>query len=250
LATQANLDRYLLQRLRPAGRAVMYQRWSHLLFLHWRFAPEIIQATLPLGLQVDTFDSAAWVGVVPFDMRNIRPWWSPAVPGISHFLELNLRTYVVDRHGTPGVWFYFLECNQPLAVWWGRTWFKLPYLHSKMTTHIDARTHRHRYHSCRRQSDASLACKFEYEPTGPIRLAQPGTLEFFLAERYILFTQLAAGRLASGQVHHPPYPLQDVDVGAYDNHAVRRQNLAAGENFDHALYSPGVDVEVFPLKPI
>jgi hypothetical protein len=75
-----------------------------------------IQATLPEGLFVDTFGGTAYLGIVPFFMRNIRPRCLPAVPGISNFMELNLRTCVFDRSGVPGVWFYSLDANQWLAV--------------------------------------------------------------------------------------------------------------------------------------
>ena len=55
------------------------------------------------------------LGVVPFFMRNIRPCFLPAMPGISNFMEMNLRTYVHDREGVPGVWFYSLDANQCTA---------------------------------------------------------------------------------------------------------------------------------------
>ena len=63
----------------------MYQSWQELLFLHWRFDPDVIQSTLPDGLTVDTFEGQAYVGVVPFFMRNIRPWWGPRVRGMTRW---------------------------------------------------------------------------------------------------------------------------------------------------------------------
>ncbi|MFG0295490.1 MAG: YqjF family protein, partial [Maioricimonas sp. JB045] len=124
---QPTPEQRLQLRERPPCRPVMYQSWQELLFLHWRIDTDIIQRTLPAGLHVDTCDGAAWLGVVPFLMRNIRPWWFCSVPGISNFLELNLRTYVCDDAGRPGVWFYSLDASQPLAVWAARTFFHLPY---------------------------------------------------------------------------------------------------------------------------
>ena len=117
---------------RPTGRPVMYQQWSDLLFLHWEYSAAVIQATLPEGLFVDTFGGKAYLGVVPFFMRNIRPRFLPAVPGISDFMEMNLRTYVHNRAGIPGVWFYSLDANQWLAVKIARRFFHLPYEHAEM----------------------------------------------------------------------------------------------------------------------
>ena len=53
--------------------------------------------------------------------------------GISNFLELNLRTYVRDRSGNPGVWFYSLDANQSLAVAIARRFFHLPYIFAEMS---------------------------------------------------------------------------------------------------------------------
>ena len=152
----------LAARLRPAGRPVMYQEWRDLLFLHWEYSVAAIQATLPDGLFVDTFGGKAYLGIVPFFMRNIRPRFLPAVPGISNFMEMNLRTYVYDRAGVPGVWFYSLDANQPLAVRIARRLFHLPYEHAKMKS---SRTSAGaiRYESVR-TGGSGRRCFFEYAP--------------------------------------------------------------------------------------
>src|SRR5262245_18657101 len=122
-----NLEERDVWRTRPKEPPVMLHTWKRLLFLHWRMDLDVVQGCLPDGLTVDAFDGSAWVAIVPFEMRNSRPIWSPVIPHVSNFLELNLRTYVVDRNGTPGVWFLSLSANRRLAVAWGRNRFRLPY---------------------------------------------------------------------------------------------------------------------------
>lgn len=240
------IDR-LAMRARPTRRPAMYQSWRHLLFLHWQVEPELIQATLPTGLTVDTCDGAAYVGIVPFYMRGIRPIFSPPIPGISNFLETNLRTYVFDTRGIPGVWFYSLEANQWLAVQVARTLFKLPYYHNRMHAQsvadgwID-------YRLQRRGARPEMAANFIYRGRGAAQPAEPGTLAFFLAERYVLFTQTRRG-LARGRVYHTPYPLQAAEVSRWDDTLFRLNNLPAPNRApDHVLYSPGVDVMVYGLE--
>ena len=128
----------LLLRQRPVGRTVvMKQAWRNLAFLHWRMPVDVVQRTLPPGLTVDTFDGAAYIGLVPFYMRRIRPRFLPPVPGLSWFLEVNVRTYVIDHNGVPGVWFYSLDANQWFAVKIARRFFKLPYfINSSRFNHI------------------------------------------------------------------------------------------------------------------
>ncbi len=225
----------------------MYQSWRKLLFLHWRFDPDVIQALLPSGLTVDLFDGAAWVAIVPFEMHRIRPRGLPALPWLSNFLELNVRTYAVNEQGTPGVWFFSLSANRKLAVDIARAWFRLPYWWSNMSTQtgedemIKSR--------CRRRADRRRRThKFRYRPEGAVREAVPGTLEFFLIERYVLFAQRAGGRIVAGRVHHAPYRLQNAAVNAWDGGLLTLDGLPKpGRAPEHAAFSPGVDVEVFAL---
>ncbi|MBX3416896.1 MAG: DUF2071 domain-containing protein [Pirellulaceae bacterium] len=97
-------------------RTAGFQKWTCLTFIHWRVSAETIQALLPPFLRVLEYDGTGWLGLVPFSMEKIRPWWSPPIPGISWFLETNLRTYVVDSEGREGVWFFSLDANSRLAV--------------------------------------------------------------------------------------------------------------------------------------
>ncbi|MFM8618508.1 MAG: YqjF family protein, partial [Opitutaceae bacterium] len=117
---------------RPAGPAVMRQRWIDLLFLHWEVPVDVILPTLPPGLEPDTFDGRAFLGIVPFRMDKVRPAFLPALPGVSYFPELNLRTYVRDRAGVPGVWFYSLDAGNRVAVAIARKFFHLPYHAARM----------------------------------------------------------------------------------------------------------------------
>jgi uncharacterized protein YqjF (DUF2071 family) len=222
----------------------MHQRWERLLFLHWNFDPEIIQATLPRGLRVDTHDGRAWVAIVPFEMRGIRPRFLPAVPGISDFLELNLRTYAYDESGAPGVWFYSLDCNQGLAVRIARGVFRLPYQHAAMMLRESADGWLD-YRSRRRGDETESA--FEYRLGSNAWRAKPGSLEFFLAERYLLYAPTAKG-LATGRVHHNPYPLVEAELMKWDTRLFRLAGLPEPDRApDHVIGSPGVSVRVWPL---
>lgn len=234
----------LALRERPAQPFVMRQRWQDLLFLHWRCDPDVVQATLPPGLHVDTFDGCAWVAIVPFLMRRIRPRFCPRVPGISDFLEMNLRTYVHDDQGRPGVWFYSLECDLPLAVWIGRTLFHLPYQHADMS--ITRATDDTIRYTSQRRGDSRVS-EFIYRLEKETRHAGEGSLEFFLAERYLLYANSPHG-LRTGRVHHTPYPLCAVALGGWDTRIFELNGLPAPQTPpDHVIGSPGVDVSVYPL---
>lgn len=225
-------------------KPVMYQKWRDLLFLHWQIEPAIIQATLPPGLFVDVFGGRAYLGLVPFFMRDIRPRFLPAVPGISNFLETNVRTYVYDENGTPGVWFYSLDASQWLAVHVARTFFKLPYYHARMQASQAAGVIQ--YETQRRNTQVTPSL-FHYQPQDSLSQAQPDTLEFFLVERYILFAQTGGG-LSRGQVYHSPYPIQPVSLTKWDGALLVKAGFPPPTRPpDHVLMSPGVNVKIYAL---
>lgn len=250
MLNQPTLELRLQARQRPADRQhVMLQSWHDLLFLHWEIEPELIQASLPPGLTVDTWNGKAYIGIVPFLMRNIRPRFFPAVPGISNFHEVNVRTYVFDKHGTPGVWFYSLDANQWLAVRLARSLFQLPYFdatmaHQKDGDHIN-------YQSHRKGTGPLKKSNFNYSIGEYLGTAEPSSIEFFLAERYILFAYRKNGQLYSGQVIHTPYPLYNVALKNFDTSLIDLAGFPAPISPpDHVLFSPGVDVDVFAIEKV
>ncbi len=242
----------LAERERPEGAPVMRQRWAHLLFLHWAWDAREIQRTLPPGLTADLHEGQAWVGVVPFFMERVRPRGLPAVPGLSNFLELNVRTYVHDAQGRPGVWFYSLDANQWLAVKIARAFFHLPYRHATMSATVSAGTGDVEFRS--RRAGTERVSRFGYR-TPAESAAEPaaaGTLEFFLVERYRLFAWDArGGRLFSGRVHHAPYRIAAATEATWEDVTMGMAGFETeGRAPKHRCAARAVDVEIWPLKPV
>jgi uncharacterized protein len=238
------IRRQVIERQPPSHPSpVMFQRWMHLLFLHWPIPPHLVQMTLPEGLLVDTFDGHAWLGIVPFFMRGVRPAGFISVPGLSNFLELNLRTYVRDAWGRPGIWFYSLDANQMLAVCLARAAFALPYEFADMRATVsDGEID---YRSRRLGSECSL--HYRYRPTDKLGEARLGSLGFFLIERYRLFAR-RGNKLFTGQVHHSPYQLHKVAVVEADPRLFAMNGFETpAECPAHMVYSERVDVSIYPL---
>ena len=233
---------------RPPGRPAGFQRWRTLLFLHWEVPAEAIAKLLPPELSVDTFEGKAWVGVVPFTMRDVAPRWSPSVPGVSHFHELNVRTYVHLRGKDPGVWFFSLDAAATIAVAVARAGWHLPYHRASMTLDIAGNTVDYR---SKRLFPGPKPAEFEtrYHVGESIGSAKPGTLTHFFAERYILYARTRSG-LSLGRVHHVPYPLHEVKVESWRDGMVAAAGMPAPAGEPLALYSPGVDVDVYQLVPV
>jgi uncharacterized protein len=236
--------------LRPNRRVVMRQIWETLLFLHWRVDPTAIQAMLPPGLTVDTFEGEAFVGLVPFTMRGVRPVWSPSIPWLSNFHETNVRTYVHHEGKDPGVWFFSLDAANPVAVQLARGLWKLPYHYARMDLRRDGEETSYRSERLW-PGPVPATCDIRCRPTGTPRAAVVGTLEHFLAERYFLYSY-SSGRLRRGQVHHAPYPLQTAALEHLEETFISANSLEparawGGQKEPLTHFASGVNVEVFGL---
>jgi uncharacterized protein len=191
----------------PSLPWIMTQTWHDLLFAHWPIAPEVLRARVPAQLPLDLFDGQAWLGIVPFHMSNVAPRGVPALPWLSAFPELNVRTYV-SIGGKPGVYFFSLDATNAVAVRVARALFHLPYHTAEMA--VDEHAGDIRYTSRRTWSGAAPAqLEAQYGPIDPPHPPQRGTLEYFLTERYCLYTLDRRGRTCILEIHHPPWPLQN-----------------------------------------
>src|SRR5687768_422375 len=186
----------------PRSPWAMFMRWHELLFMHWAVPAEALRPFIPASLKLDTFDGRAYVGIVPFRMSGVRARLLPPVPGTSAFPELNVRTYVTIG-GKPGVWFFSLDAANKLAVRGARWLFHLAYFDATMRcTRGDAAEGGGdwvNYQSTRTHRSAPAAeFTARYRPTGSVFAARPGTLDYFLTERYCLYSADRAGRVHRG----------------------------------------------------
>lgn len=233
---------------RPQERRSMFHRWSELLFLHWEVPAASLEPLLPPGLTLDTYEGKAYIGLVPFTMSGIRPVWFPAVPWLSNFHETNVRTYVHLEGRDPGVWFFSLDAANPVAVWLARTFWALPYYSAAMSLLEDRTTGRIEYQSQRRSVKEPGEIKVSYTPQGQPKAAEVGSLEHFLAERYILYAYRKQ-TLFSGRVYHTPYPLERAEIHSLEESLLAASRISRPLGLPPlAQFARSVSVEVFPLR--
>jgi uncharacterized protein YqjF (DUF2071 family) len=192
----------------PAGPWIMTQTWNDLLFAHWPVNTEALRALVPRRFELDLFDGTAWMGVVPFHMSNVAPRFVPALPWVSAFPELNVRTYVTAG-GKAGVFFFSLDAGNPLAVRAARALLNLPYYSAAMT--VDVRDAGVDYTS-RRQSEPAAAFTGRYRGLGDRGAPPRGTLEYFLTERYCLYAVDHAQHAYRLDIHHPAWGLESAEA--------------------------------------
>lgn len=211
----------------PPRPWAMRMNWHELLFMHWPVPVERLRPHVPDTLDLETFDGKAWLGVVPFRMSNVRPRFVPLVPGVSAFPELNVRTYVTPggTRDKPGVWFFSLDATSRVAVRVARWSYCLPYFDANISCAANGgvNTPTVRYSSRRVHRGAPPAeLDMEYRPTGKVFEAEPGTLDYFLTERYCLYSADPRGTLYRCEVAHPPWPLQPAEAKVRQNTMTRQ----------------------------
>ncbi|MGH9904543.1 MAG: YqjF family protein [Pyrinomonadaceae bacterium] len=241
-----DLDR-LAVRQRPAGQAIMHQSWGKLLFMHWRIEEKVLRPLIPDQLEIDTFDGSAWIAIAPFTMWDIRafPPFLPSVPGLSSMHELNVRTYVhFDR--VPGVWFFSLDCNSAAAVLGARTFFFLPYYHSEIEVEEDEQTIDY---SLERIDDPPAEFEATWKIGETLPYSHPGSLEFFLTERYCLYSE-REGEIYRADIHHEPWPLQKATLTSLRSSMIESHGLPTPKGDPLIHYAEEVSVDIWPLESV
>ncbi len=238
------LDRLSPTR-RPSGAARGTQRWRRLLFAHWPVPTSELRPLVPNGLEIDTFDGSAWIGLVPFWMEGVRPRWAPEALAFE-FLETNVRTYVHVAGKDPGVFFLSLDAASRIAVAVARALWGLPYFNADMTEDVRPES---TLYTVRRRDGKHPRLRVRYELDQELGAARPGSFEHFLVERYLLHLE-KAGRIWTGQVHHVPYPVQKARVTEFEDSLIAADGVASARGAPPVVhYASGVDVEIFDLRP-
>ena len=237
-------DRFAIRERRDSS-PVMHQSWDKLLFLHWEMPVEALRPLIPEALSIDTHEGRAWISVTPLHIYDLRPTFLPALPYVSWLHELNVRTYVY-HDGVPGVWFFSLDANSMLAVLGARTFFKLPYYNANITLETDGPNVA--FESSRERQKAELKASWTIGDRLP--LAEPGSLDFFLVERYCLYA--ADGKkVYRCRIHHEPWPLYEMlNLSDLRANVVEANGIPTPAGKPLAHCGGPVHVDVWPLEQV
>jgi uncharacterized protein YqjF (DUF2071 family) len=206
--------------------------------VHWRYEPSVIQALLPEGLEVDTFDGSAWVGLIPFSMRDVGVPKLPPVPYFGDFPEVNVRTYV-KRNGVPGVWFFSLDVNRLAPALVARTTYLLPYCWGKASNELDGEV----LSTSVRRRWPNIASTNIQVRVGDV-ISEPTELENFLTARWGLYSRGIGKSLMYAPVDHETWPLHRAQLLSLEDTLVIAAGIPTPQGEPHVMFSPGVSVRI------
>ena len=239
MVTEAGLDR-LAPRSKPEGEAIMHQRWENLLFLHWPIEPAVLRPLIPEPLEIDTFEGQAWIGITPFELKNLHLAYLPPVPGLSAFNEVNVRTYVHHRD-FPGVWFLSLDASKLIPALAARLFFMLPYYKAEMA--FGQREGRYQF-ALNRAGPPEASFEASWRVGMRLRAPDVESLAFFLVERYCYFAVAPEG-VYTTRIYHHPWILEEAFVESHASTMLSALGLPEPAAAPLAHFSRSLNVDIW-----
>jgi uncharacterized protein len=240
-----DIDRLSI-RERPDSLPIMRQNWGKLLFMHWPIKAEVLRPLIPKRLTIDTFEGTAWIAITPFTMWGVRPSFTPPIPFLSELHETNVRTYV-HLKGVPGVWFFSLDANSTVAVLAARALYHLPYFNAEIE--LDEEDGQIDY-SLSRTDEPHAELEASWTIGEPLPESEPGSLAFFLTERYCLYSADGSRRLYRSRIHHAPWPLQEAELNSLDSTMIESLGLPTPKGEPLLHYAEALAVDIWPLEKV
>lgn len=219
-----------------------YQEWNNAVFLHWKVPAEAIRPLIPRTAELDTFQGEAWVSLVAFTMGKLRASYLPAVPGISNFHEINLRTYIT-RDNKPGVYFLSIEAQKLLAVFLAKSISGLPYKKSLIKRGSNGMANT--YSSINSVKGFALESTFETSEDEYERTA----LDKWLVERYCLYLD-RNDKLFRYDIHHLQWEIKKIELKHLKMQYKAGDLVLKEKQPDLSHFSPGVRVLAWPRKTV
>ena len=189
--------------------------WDRALFLHFEVDPVALQRETTFEL--DLFNGQAFVSLVAFTMRRMRPWLGGRAtewllwPIATHEF-LNVRIYV-RHHDEPGIQFLAEWLPNRLSALIGPPAFGLPYRLGRLEYR-----HRHETGAISGRVEAPegrLLYRADLDPELEFAPVPADSLDEFLVERYTAFMCRGAHRRLF-HVWHEPWKQLPVDVEFQD----------------------------------
>jgi uncharacterized protein YqjF (DUF2071 family) len=164
--------------------------YEHLLLVHWPVPADALQAKLPPGMKVATFEGKGWLGHDVYLSTKTRVRGLPAFPDFVDNPVVTLRA-VVDVEGTRGLYLFGLDTTSLVSAWAGRAFFCLRSYAAALELKPDGEGLNV---VDQRLEGPAARLAGRYRPLGPPAPIAPGSRDEFL---------LGGGCLYAGGFGHP-----------------------------------------------
>ncbi len=213
-----------------------------------RSTPGKSESLIPKAAGLETYDGNAWIGIIPFRMSGVRLRWTPGIPGLSSFPELNVRN--LRRYGWQAWRVVFSVWKPPMSwLWrWRGDGFICHIFEARMSLHPERQHDRIQESSNPRPRAREAGISRQLSSRGPdARRAQPGSIEHFLTERYCLYAE-SRGRIFRGEIDHRPWNLQAASAEIGLNTVAASHGIRLPDTKPLLHFAQLQDVKIWPIR--
>jgi hypothetical protein len=230
-----------------ASRAwIMKQTWRNVLFLHWPIPPEYLRPLVPSALQIDIYQGQAWLGIIVFELEGIYPRGLSRLSFTPPFPEINVRTYVTYK-GEPGIYFLSIDVHNWASLQIAKRWYHLPYHPSKVSLKKKGKS---LHFEARRKNKPLYYIKGSYTPSDELIDIRINQLDYWLTERYRLYSSNRFSNIYTAKIDHPPWSLQKASVTLDQNTLFTPFEFNLAEDTPIAHYSDGMQTNFWNIKKL
>ena len=198
---------------RPFTPHLFSMTWRDGLFVHWPVDPDRLRPHVPEPLELETYDGRAWLSLLPFVLADAGLRRAPAATRLT-VPELNCRTYV-RFGGTRGLYFFSIDVDQPLIPLLVGGTTRLPCYAADIR--FERRGDTVEFRSVRARPDQPPArFSITYRPVGDPSTPEPGSLDYWLAERRRMYDPVGDDVLYA-EIAHDPWVLQAAETTIHEN---------------------------------
>ncbi len=183
-------------------------RWRNLIVLNFEVEPTLLEALLPVGLELDLFEGKALVSVIAFHFDANKLFGKiPTIP-VTQFEELNLRFYVrrlVGDEVRRGVVFVKEVVPSFIIATTARLLYGEPYEVRSMSHDWSGFSDHHggtlRYTTRVGREDVTISA----DTAGDLLELGPHSVQEFILEHYWGYTKQNNGSISEYRVEHEPW---------------------------------------------
>ena len=181
-------------------------------------------------------------------------------------------SYLCSLPGCPGCLVLFIGRGQQFGGLGARTFYHLPYFNATMglaqnqnaidysSVRSDAGTYAHFFAANGEGFSARLdSAQFQNLPQAKLEMswnmgerlptAEPGSIEFFLTERYCLYSY-DRGAVYRSRIFHHPWPLQTASTNSCESTMIESLGIAQPRGEPLLHYAESISVDIWPLQRV
>ncbi|RKQ34758.1 YqjF family protein [Oceanobacillus halophilus] len=229
----------------PSKHWMMKQKWKNISFLHWPLSESQLRPFIPKQLTIDTYHGQAWVGMVIFEMESIHLRGIPKYSITPNFSEVNVRTYVT-YNGVPGIYFLSIDVDNWASVTLAKRWYHLPYHSANISIE---KSHESYHYESIRHGQSQIKGEGMIHPLPESYIADKDSLDYWLMERYRLYSINKKQSLYKADIHHKPWSLQKAETTIHRNTILSELTIGLDAFFPAVShFSSGLDTLFWNIK--